>query len=224
MTKAVSYYGTATKVAQLLPIIFGLLVVALTPNAWLSETLRRWSIWGMLAGGGVGAVAFYLASSRRWSFKWIARWMLVVLVAAAAMLRLHLAVADVQFTEQWRIFRGVHDFFVGTGDFQEQLYNVLAAFWFALTLFAATLGLPALGLTLAEERNERAKSGNPALESGFGDYRESITRDLNAVFRALDSLELENRALRAKVEEQQRLIQQFQEERPVPQRQSARPD
>lgn len=63
--KALGFYGTAVTLAQLIPALLALLAVTLSPTAWLSLTLRRWVVAGVIAGSVVGAVAFAF-TTRRW--------------------------------------------------------------------------------------------------------------------------------------------------------------
>lgn len=63
--KALGFYGTAVTLAQLIPALLALLAVTLSPTAWLSLTLRRWVLAGVIVGSIVGAVAFAI-TTRRW--------------------------------------------------------------------------------------------------------------------------------------------------------------
>lgn len=63
--KALGFYGTAVTLAQLIPALLALLAVTLSPTAWMSLTLRRWVVAGVIAGSVVGAVAFAF-TTRRW--------------------------------------------------------------------------------------------------------------------------------------------------------------
>src|SRR5690606_8260333 len=64
--KVVSTYSAFSKIAQVAPLLLGLLVVALSPSAWLSATLRRWVAYGMALGGVVGVVLLFLTARRPW--------------------------------------------------------------------------------------------------------------------------------------------------------------
>jgi hypothetical protein len=65
LRKALGFYGTAVTLAQLIPALVALLAVTLSPTAWLSLTLRRWVLAGVIVGSAVGAATFALAM-RRW--------------------------------------------------------------------------------------------------------------------------------------------------------------
>lgn len=192
--KAVSIYSAFSKLAQVLPLIVGLLIVALSPTAWLSGTLRRWGVGGMLIGGALGAVVFYLVNRRPADHRRLAGWALASMIVALAVLRFHLALADVVFTERNAVLRAIHDYFVGTGDVQELLYNVLAALLFAAAVFAASLGLPALGVAVVRERRAREAAANDTADLRSAEA--TITGEIKRVFEALDALGLENARLR----------------------------
>lgn len=62
MGKVVALYGTAAKAVQLVPVLVGLGIVFFSPAAWLSPTLRRWAVVGLLVGSLAGMAA--LAGAR----------------------------------------------------------------------------------------------------------------------------------------------------------------
>ncbi|MFO7543877.1 MAG: hypothetical protein R6W77_00110 [Trueperaceae bacterium] len=62
--KALGFYGTAVTLAQLIPALVALLAVTLSPTAWLSLTLRRWVLAGVIVGSVVGAAVFALTMRR----------------------------------------------------------------------------------------------------------------------------------------------------------------
>ena len=50
LRKLLTFYGTAVTVAQLVPAVVALVVVFVSPTAWLSATLRRWVALGAVGG------------------------------------------------------------------------------------------------------------------------------------------------------------------------------
>lgn len=147
--------GTLSKLAQYAPVVLGLLVVFFSPSAWLSGTLRRWSLGGVALGAVVGGAALARVGVRSAHKQGLAFVLLVTLLVSAALLRLHLAIADVPFVERWRALQPIHDLYLGS-DAGELAYDALAGFWFAVVVASATLGLPVYLAWLRERRNARA--------------------------------------------------------------------
>jgi hypothetical protein len=147
--------GTLSKLAQYAPVVLGLLVVFFSPSAWLSGTLRRWSLGGVAVGavaGGAALARFGVRSAHKQGLAFV---LLVTLLVSAALLRLHLAIADVPFVERWRVLQPIHDLYLGS-DAGELAYDALAGFGFAVVVASATLGLPVYLAWLRERRKARA--------------------------------------------------------------------
>lgn len=195
--RAASVYGAAVKLAQLAPLAFGLVLVALTPDAWLSGTLRRWALGGMLLGSAAGCVGLYLLSSQG-QLKRAAATAFAVLVAAALLLRWHLAVVSVPFIEAYPAFQPLFDFYLGTGEWQVRLYNALAATLFALAAAAATLALPAW---LASRRSRAGAADEDKRRAAeLAAAARTLATGLEWLQRRADDLEEDNRRLRAEVQ------------------------
>ncbi len=165
---ALGFYGTAVTLVQLVPAIVALLLVFLSPTAWLSATLRRWVAFGALAGALVGMAVFARAAgprqlkdlvlgagARSGRLAGVAWWGLGVGLAAAAALRLHLAVVDVAFVNAVPFLTPVLDFYLGGGAGAATSYNALAAGLAGLTLAGVVSGAPAAVLRWRERRAAR---------------------------------------------------------------------
>lgn len=156
LRKLLTFYGTAVTVAQLVPAVIALVVVFLSPTAWLSATLRRWVALGAVGGALIGALVLARAagpgtlrglvrggSARRRRLAAVAWWGLGTAVVAAAAFRLHLAVVDVAFVRAVPFLTPVLDFYLGGGRGAATLYNALAAGLGGLTLAGVVAGAPA---------------------------------------------------------------------------------
>lgn len=123
------------------PVVLGLLVVFFVPSAWLSGTLRRRSlgsvaIWAV--AGGVALPRIGVHSAHRLGRVFV---LLVTLLVSAALLRLHLAIADVPFIERWRVLQPIHGLHLGS-DAGALAFHALAGFSFAAVVASATVGSP----------------------------------------------------------------------------------
>ena len=186
--KYLGLFGTAMKLVQLAPAAAGLAIVFFSPSAWLSGTLRLWSFGGVVVGALLGFAALAALAPRLAERERVGLGALTVAVASAAVLRFHLALVDLGFLERWPFLSPLHDFYLGS-DLGERLYNVGAAFWFALALAFATLGLPTYLRGRAERRAaaERASSGTAT----------GVRPALKALADAIAALEKANADLRA---------------------------
>lgn len=215
---ALSVYGTLLTVAQLLPALFGFALVALTPQAWLSETLRRWAYGGILAGSLAGIVVLLLLSRRQPG--WLLGAVLALFVASGALLRFHLSLSNVMFTERWRGFQLLYDFYLGTGDWQQRLYNALAGLGFAGTLFAATLLVPLfVAYRSAQRRTAMVAGATPdfaALEAAL----KSLTAGV-AEAKAVNARLLQENARLRRLEVQHKTLEKDMPEGKVPARKTS---
>lgn len=192
--KYLGLFGTAMKLAQLVPVALGLAVVFFSPTAWLSGTLRRWALAGVLLGSTTGMVALASLRGRVEDRERFGAGLLLIAVLAAALLRLHLALVDLTFLERWSFLQPLHDLYLGS-DLGETAFNVLTALGFAATLFCATLGLPSYLRGRAERRQTEADA---AARGSVGQLRTALTAlrtGIDALERRQDALETENRRL-----------------------------
>lgn len=140
----------------MVPPLLALLVVFLSPTAWLSATLRRWVTFGALAGSLLGMVVFAravgvsalrrfesLGPSRSGRLGAIASWSLGSAVVVAAIFRVHLAVVDVGFVDRVPLLTPVFDFYLGSGALGATVYNAVAAVLAGVALAGAVIGTPA---------------------------------------------------------------------------------
>lgn len=209
--KYMGLYSTLMKLVQLAPIALALAALLFSPSAWLSGTLRQWAVAGMVLGSLLGMVTFALAGRRQESKQGLAALMLGAFLLFGGLLRLHLALADVAFVEGRPLFRSLQDFFLGS-DLGELLYNALAAFWFALVLYAATLGLA----VYAQWRRERqlAAARTDARE-GWQEVRtalESASKGVEVLLETVLALREENRALKEELAAKEVLLEQLREQ------------
>lgn len=189
-------YGTAVVLIQLVPAAIALVVVLLSPTALLSATLRRWLLLGTLAGSLAGMAAFASRAglgnirkalrgervSRLASLTRLARVAVVAAVALAATLRLHLAVVDVGFIEQYAFLAPLFDFYLGGGQPAALVYNAIAALLGGLLMTAVVAGAPAALLAWRENRRVRAALAVPG---GPLDAMDEALKALEAAKRAL---------------------------------------
>lgn len=185
--------GTLGKLAQYAPVVLGLLVVFFSPSAWLSGTLRRWSLGGVAVGAVAGGAALARFGARSAHKQGLAFVLLVTLLVSAALLRLHLAIADVPFVERWRVLQPLHDLYLGS-DAGELAYDALAGFWFAVVVASATLGLPVHLAWLRERRKARADAP-PDEDARLRTALAQVTTGLERLQEQASSLRDENAAL-----------------------------
>jgi hypothetical protein len=193
--KYLGLFGTAMKLAQLVPVALGLAVVFFSPTAWLSGTLRRWALVGVLVGSAAGMAAFASLRGRVEDRERFGAGLLLIAVVAAALLRLHLALVDLTFLERWSFLQPLHDLYLGS-DLGETLFNVLTALGFAATLFCATLGLPSYLRGRAERRQTETDAAAPGEIGKLKTALASLTSGIDALERRQGALEAENRRLR----------------------------
>lgn len=190
------HVGTVTKLAQLVPVIVGLLVVFFSPSAWLSGTLRRWAFAGVAVGAWVGIMTLTRVGARQVHKQGFAAVLLAASVSAAAVLRLHLAIADVPFIERWPFLQPLHDLYLGH-DLGELAFDVLAAFWFAVLVASATLGLPVY-LAWRRERHHAAQTADD--ESELQKALTTVARGMTDLTASVKRLQDEKRVLEAELE------------------------
>lgn len=192
--KYLGLFAAAMKLVQLVPAAVGLAIVFFSPSAWLSATLRRWAVGGVLVGSLAGMVALARMGARANDRGSIAAGALLGALACAAALRFHLALVDLAFLDSWPFLQPLHDFYLGS-DLGERLYNAVTALWFGLTLFLATLGLPLY--LRGRARAERAEA-EAAAPTGAAEAREALTKlstGIDVLERANAALQEENRRL-----------------------------
>lgn len=205
MTTAGRYlglFGTAVKLAQLVPVALGLAIVFFSPSAWLSGTLRRWAVGGVIAGAALGMASLAAARARIDDEEGFGGGLLLMALVATAVLRFHLALVDLTFLESWPFLRPLHDFYLGS-DLGERLYNVTTAVWFGLAVLLATWGLP---LHVRGRAARRSAEGEPTAAAGADGARAALT----TLSAAIDALEASNAKLR---EENERLRSEAAERR-----------
>lgn len=166
LKRGLGVYGTAVTLVQLLPAAVALAAVFLSPTAWLSPTLRRWVLAGSLSGTVAGMVLLASrarprelrlllagrSSRRAKELRALAWWGLGVAVAAGALLRLHLALVDVDFGGRYRLLVPLFDFYLGGGSFAATLYNVAAGVLSGILVAGLVAGGPAALLRWRERR------------------------------------------------------------------------
>ncbi len=179
--KSLGLYGTAVALVQLLPAVVALLAVAFTPTALLSPTLRRWLLMGTALGSLVGMAVFASRAGLRTihlalrgssvegktGLGRLARAGLATALAAAALLRLHLAVVDTAFIRQAPFLTPVFDFYLSGGAFSTLLFNAGAALLAGVAMAGAVAGAPAALLGWREAHRSRAAAaakGGPLAE------------------------------------------------------------
>lgn len=209
VAKYFSYYTLAVKLAQLLPVLAGVAVVLFSPTAWLSATLRWWAYGGMAAGSAVGMVALALLVSRERGRRRHAVLLLGVFVASAVSLRLHLAVVDVGFAERWSIVQPLQNFYFGS-DLGETVYNVVAALWFAVAIFAATVGLP-LYVRKRPAAAPHADEGDAARATRAREAIDLLSDELARLHQAVLDARDENAALQGQLEDREQEIEVLRE-------------
>lgn len=208
LRKVLTVYGTAVTVAQLVPAAIALVVVFVSPTAWLSATLRRWVGLGALVGTVIGVlvlarVAVPLArralrdggAVRARRLAAVAWWGLMAGVVSAAAFRLHLAVVDVAFVQSVPFLTPVLDFYLGGGPGAATAYNLIAACLAALALAGVVAGAPAALLRWRERRKARQalfEEGGPmaALEKALealDQARAAVERSKDAVLHAAEA-------------------------------------
>lgn len=210
--KYLGLFGTAMKLAQLVPGAIGLAIVFFSPSAWLSSTLRHWGMAGVAVGSLAGMIAYAAFGSRVEDPARVGAGALLVAAASAAVLRFHLAVADLAFVASWTALLPLHDAYLGS-DLGEWTYNALTALWFGAALLFSTLGLPLY---------VRGRSGRRAAAAGRSDRAApDLTAALAAVAEGVAALERDNaelreanRRLRRDLEEQRATIERLQEPAP----------
>ncbi len=193
--KYLGLFGTAMKLAQLVPVALGLAVVFFSPSAWLSGTLRRWAFVGVVVGSAAGMAALAVLRDRVEERERFGAGLLLVAGVAAAMLRLHLALVDLTFLERWPFLQPLHDFYLGS-DLGETLFNLLTSVGFGATLFLATQGLPVYLRGRAERRRSEADTAAPTSLAQVRSALATLTTGIDAIERRQDALEAENRRLR----------------------------
>jgi hypothetical protein len=206
--KYLGLYSTVVKVAQLAPILLGLLLVFFSPSAWLSTTLRQWAVAGVVIGGVAGMVSLALAGWRHSHKQGLATVMLLVFLLSAAVLRLHLALVDVAFVENWSLLRPLQDWFLGS-DTGELTYNALTSLWFGLTLFSATLGLPLYVIWRTTGRRAGVAPDTPVEEQDVRMAVETLSKGFDRLRERVAALKGENRRLRDELEVREALIEQL---------------
>ena len=196
MGKYLGLFGTAMKLVQLAPAAAGLAIVFFSPSAWLSGTLRLWSLGGVVVGAALGLATLAALAPRLAERERVGLGALSLAFASAAILRFHFALVDLGFLERWSFLRPLHDLYLGS-DLGERLYNFGAALWFALALAFATLGLP----TYLRGRAERHAAAAPSSDAAKG-VRPALTALTEAIAvleKANETLRAENARLRARV-------------------------
>lgn len=207
LRKLLTFYGTAVTVAQLVPAAVALVVVFVSPTAWLSATLRRWVGFGALAGTLLGVLILARVagprslrlrasggSARGQRLATVAWWGLGAAIVSAAAFRLHLAVVDVAFVQSVPLLTPVLDYYLGGGPRAAFVYNALAAALVAITLAGVVAGAPAGLLRLRERRAARRslfEEGGPAaaLDKALEALelaKAAVERSKDAVLRAAD--------------------------------------
>jgi hypothetical protein len=194
--KSLGLYGTTVALVQLLPAVVALVVVAFTPSALLSPTLRRWMLMGSLVGSLAGMVLFAARAGLR-SFHVVLRGgsieragglgrlagsALVIAAVAFAVLRLHLALVDTAFIEQFTVLTPVFDFYLSGRTVAGLLFNGVAAVLTGVMLAGVVAGAPAALLNRREARRRRAREAER-------------TGTLGAVEEAIAALEKATKAL-----------------------------
>lgn len=212
VAKYLAYYTTAVKLAQLVPLLVGFAVVLFSPTAWLSATLRTYAFGAMAVGSIVGMGALGLLVTRGRDRREHAVALLALFLASAAVLRLHLATIDIAFVERWTVLRPFQDFYLGS-DTGELVFNVVAAVWFAVTVFAATLGLPLyVKWRQASAKEERPKSSEADRVARVREAMDLVTSELVTLHQEVDELEVENRSLRRELERREARVEELQRE------------
>jgi hypothetical protein len=194
--KYLGLIGTALKLAQLAPAAVALAVVFFSPSAWLSDTLRRWSLAGVVAGSAAGMGAWAAVRTRVADPGRLGAGLLLLGLASVVALRFHLALVDLAFVTRWPVLQPLHDFFLGT-DLGERLYNLGTAAWFGLALFLATLGLPLYARGRADRRGAAAATA-PDTHALHGALA-TLTDGIVALERANEALRDENERLRERL-------------------------
>ena len=190
--------GTVGKLAQYAPVVLGLLVVFFSPNAWLSATLRRWALGGVAVGAIAGGAALARVGVRSAHKQGLAFVLLLALLISAALLRLHVAIADVAFVERWPLLRPLQDLYLGS-DGGEAAFNALTALGFAAVVATATLGFPVYLAWLRERRQVRAAASEgsaPALHAAL----DALAGGVRRLEEQVATLRTENAALRAELD------------------------
>jgi hypothetical protein len=194
--KYLGLVGTALKLAQLAPAAVGVAVVVFSPSAWLSDTLRQWAVGGIVAGSVAGMVVVAAVGRRIARRDRLAAGLLVAALLTGAVLRLHLAVADLAFIGRWPVLLPLHDAFLGT-DLGERLFNFGAATGFGLAVFLATVGLPPY-------LRARGRLGTPSTATTpdaapLHEALATLSEGIAAWQRANEHLREENRRLRERL-------------------------
>lgn len=173
--RSLRLYGTAVALIQVLPAAVALVVVLLSPTALLSPTLRRWLLFGTLVGSVAGMVVFASRAgignirkalrgeriARLADLTRLVRLAVVAAVVAGAVLRMHLAIVDVAFVENFEALTPLFDFYLGGGAPAALLFNALAAALGGLLMTAIVAGAPAALLAWRERRRVKAALSVP---------------------------------------------------------------
>lgn len=203
--KSLGLYGTTVAVVQLLPAVLALVVVAFTPSALLSPTLRRWLLAGSLSGSLAGMLLFASRAGlrsihvvlrggsveRTGGLGSLARTGLVIAAAAFVLLRLHLALVDTTFIQQFTALTPVFDYYLSGRTFAGVLFNSVAAILTGVMLAGLVAGAPAALLNRREARRRRVREG--ARTGTLGAVEEAIAaleKATKALERARDDLAL----------------------------------
>lgn len=203
--KSLGLYGTAVALVQLAPAVVALLVVAFTPSALLSPTLRRWMLLGSLIGSLVGMLWFAGRAGLRSihvvlrggtilrsdGLGRLTRTGLVTAAAAFGLLRLHLALVDTTFIEQFSALTPVFDFYLSGRTFAGILFNAVAAVLTGAVLAGVVAGAPAALLGRREARRRREEDA--ARKGPLSAVEEALTaleKATKALERARDDLAL----------------------------------
>jgi hypothetical protein len=195
--KALGLIGTALKLAQLAPAAVALAVLFFSPSAWLSDTLRRYALGGVVAGSAAGVSAWVALRARVTNRERLGAGLLVLGLACIAALRLHLALVDLAFVGRWPVLQGLHDAILGT-DLGERLFNLGTAAWFGLAVLLATIGLPLYVRGRADRRH--ALSAATASDARrLDEALATLAGGIEALARANETLREENRRLRERL-------------------------
>ncbi|HET8986770.1 MAG TPA: hypothetical protein VFN03_13525 [Trueperaceae bacterium] len=203
--KSLGLYGTTVALVQLLPAVLALVVVAFTPSALLSPTLRRWMLAGSLSGSLVGMLLFASRAGLRGihvvlrggsakptgALGRLARTGLVIAAGAFVVLRLHLALVDTTFIQQFTVLTPVFDYYLSGRAFAGVLFNGVAAILTCVMLAGLVAGAPAALLNRREARRRRAQQGERSGALGaVEDALAALEKATKALERARDDLAL----------------------------------
>lgn len=190
--------GTALKLAQLAPAAVALAVLFFSPSAWLSDTLRRWALAGVVVGSAVGVAALVALRARATNPGRLGAGLLVLGLACIVALRFHLALVDLALAARWPVLQPLQDAILGT-DLGERLYNLGTAVWFGLAVLLATVGFPLYARGRANRRHAHAAPATAPDARRLDEALATLTDGIGSLAHANDALREENRRLRERL-------------------------